>query len=96
MPCLGIFGLGFKKTIVILEISTIKFVKLWNFAKKQNYLNLEPQMPYLGFYRVEFQKTVVIFEITPQIFSIVKFREKKDCLDLGPKMPYLGVFGVKF
>ena len=53
-------------------------------------------MPYLGFYRVEFQKTVVIFEITPQIFSIVKFREKKDCLDLGPKMPYLGVFGVKF
>ena len=28
MPYLSIFGLDFKKTIVILEISTIKFVKL--------------------------------------------------------------------
>ena len=27
MPYLGIFGLGFKKTIVIFEINTLDFVK---------------------------------------------------------------------
>ena len=27
MPCLGIFGLKFKKPIVIFKVSTVKFVK---------------------------------------------------------------------
>ena len=32
-PYLGLSGLEFKKTIAILEISTLKFVQLQNFAK---------------------------------------------------------------
>ena len=36
MPYLGIFGLDLKKkTIVIFEISTLKFVSLENFAEKK-------------------------------------------------------------
>ena len=54
MPYLGIFGLGFKNDIIIFEISTLKFVLLQNFAKKQKDLNLEPKMPYLGIFRLEF------------------------------------------
>ena len=50
MPYLGIFdqkcliwvffGKNFKNTIVIFEISILKFVDLQNFTKKQKYLNL--------------------------------------------------------
>ena len=42
------------KTIVALEISTLKFVKWQNFAKKQNFLNWGPKMLYLGIFGVEF------------------------------------------
>ena len=49
MPYLGIFGQDFqKKTIVIFEISTLKFVYLQNFTKKQKFLNLGPKMSDLG------------------------------------------------
>ena len=34
MPYLGIFGLEIQKTIIIFEISTLKFVLLQNFVKK--------------------------------------------------------------
>ena len=54
MPYLGIFGVEFSKTIVIFEISTLKFVLLQNFTKKQKCLNLGPKMPYLGILGVEF------------------------------------------
>ena len=50
MPDLCIFGLEFKNNIVIFEISTLEFVKLQNFAKKQNCLNLGPKTPYLGIF----------------------------------------------
>ena len=40
MPYLGIFGLEFSKTIVILEIGNPKFAYLQNFAKKQKCLTL--------------------------------------------------------
>ena len=53
MPYLGIFdqkwliwvfsGTVFRKTIVIFEISTLKFVYLQNFPKKQKCLNLGPK-----------------------------------------------------
>ena len=54
MPDLGILGLEFEKNIVIFEISTLKFVKLQNFAKKQKRLNLRPKMPYLGIFSQEY------------------------------------------
>ena len=58
MPYLGIFdqkwliwvfsGTVFRKTIVIFEISTLKFVYLQNFTKKQKCLISGPKMPDLG------------------------------------------------
>ena len=54
MPYLGIFGLEFYKTIVIFEISTLKFFYLQNFAKKQKCFNLEPKVLYLGIFVLEF------------------------------------------
>ena len=42
----GIFGLEFENNIVIFEISTLEFVSLQNFAKKQECLNLGVKMPY--------------------------------------------------
>ena len=60
MPDLGIFGLEFENNIVIFEISTLQFVYLQNFTKKQKCLNLGPKMPYLGIFGLEFLKTVVI------------------------------------
>ena len=51
MPYLGIFGLDLKKkTIVIFEISTLKFVSLENFAEKKKCLNLGSKMSYLGIF----------------------------------------------
>ena len=60
MPDLGIFGLEFENNIVIFEISTLQFVYLQNFTKKQKCLNLGPKIPYLGIFGLEFLKTVVI------------------------------------
>ena len=50
--------------IVIFEISTLEFIQLQNFEKKQKCLNLGPKMPYLGNFWLELEKTVVIFEIS--------------------------------
>ena len=73
MPYLGIFdkecliwvvlGKNFKKTIVRFEISTLKFVYLQNFMKKQKCLNLGPKTPNLGNFGLEFENNIVIFEI---------------------------------
>ena len=49
----GIFGQEFYKNIVRFEISTLKFVYLQNFTKKQKCLNLEPKMPYWGIFGLE-------------------------------------------
>ena len=54
MPYFGIFGLEFEKTVVIFEISTLKFVYLQNFAEKQKFLNLSQKVPYLGIIGLEF------------------------------------------
>ena len=64
MPYLGIFdrkcliwiflGKNFKKTIVVFEISTLKFAYLQNFPKKQKCLNLGPKMLDLGIFGLEF------------------------------------------
>ena len=107
MPYLGIFyqkcliwvflGKIFRKTIVIFEISTLKFVYLQNFTKKQKCLNLGPKTPDLGNFGLEFENNIVIFEIsTLEFVQLQNFAEKQKCLNLGPKMPYLGIFGLEF
>ena len=62
MHYLGIFGQELKKAIVIFEISTLKFVYLQKFAKKQKCLNLEPDMSDLGIFRLEFEISIVKFK----------------------------------
>ena len=74
MSYLGIFdqkclnwvflGKDFKKTIVRFEISTLKFVYLQNFTKKEKCLNLGPKMSDLCIFGLEFQSNIVIFEIS--------------------------------
>ena len=67
---LGIFGLELeKKTIAVFEISTLKFVWLQKFAKKQKCPNLGPNVLYLGIFELEFQKAIITFEISSFEFS---------------------------
>ena len=47
----GYFGLTLlKKTVVMFEISTLKFFLLQNFVKRQKLLNLGSKIPYLGIF----------------------------------------------
>ena len=95
MPYLRIFGLKFLKTIVIFEISTLKFVKLQNFPKKQKCLNLGPKMPYWVFLGYNFKKLLSYLKSATSNLSNCKIsRKKQNCLNLGPKMPYW-VFLIK-
>ena len=50
----GYFWARIKKTLVLIEISTLKFIYLQNFTKKQKRLNLGPKMSYLGIFELEF------------------------------------------
>ena len=64
MLYLGIFRLDyFKKTIVRFKISTLEFVSLQFFAKKQKRSILRPKMPYLDVFRLEFENNIVTLEI---------------------------------
>ena len=64
MPDLGIFdqkcliwlllGKKYEKTILVFQISTLKFVYFQLFIKKQNCLKLGPRMPDLGILVLEF------------------------------------------
>ena len=93
----GFLGKIFRKTTVLFEISTLKFVYLQNFTKKQKFLNLGPKMSDLGILGLEFENNIVIFEIsTLEFVQLQNFAEKQKCLNLGPKMPYLGIFGLEF
>ena len=74
MSCLGIFdqkclnwvflGKDLKKTIVRFEISTLKFVYLQNFTKKEKCLNLGPKMSDLCIFELEFENNIVILEVS--------------------------------
>ena len=74
MSYLGIFdqkclnwvflGKDFKKTIVRFEISTLKFVYLQNFTKKEKCLNLGPKMSDLCIFELEFENNIVILEVS--------------------------------
>ena len=86
-----------KKTIVIFEISSPKFVNLQNFAKKQC-LNFGPEMPYLSTFGLEFENFIFIFEISTLEFVLLQHFAKKTprCLNLGLKNPYLRTFELEF
>ena len=74
MSYLGIFdqkclnwvflGKDFKKTIVRFEISTLKFVYLQNFTKKEKCLNLGPKMSDLCIFELEYENNIVILEVS--------------------------------
>ena len=64
LPYLGIFGLEFEDNFIIFEFSTLDFVKLQNFAKKQKCLNLGTKMPYGRIFGLDFEDNVVIFEVS--------------------------------
>ena len=53
-----------KETVVKFKISTLKFVYLQNFRKKQKCLNLVPKMPGFGIFLLEFEDNIVILEIS--------------------------------
>ena len=69
MPYLSIFRREFKKTIVIFEISTLEFVLLQNFEKKQKCLNLGPKIPYLVIFWMKSENNIVILEISTLEFA---------------------------
>ena len=62
-PYLDIAGLELQKATVKFEITTLEFIKLQNFAKKQHLINLRPKMTYVGVSGQFFKKTNVISEI---------------------------------
>ena len=72
MPYLSIFRREFKKNIVIFEISTLEFVLLQNFEKKQKCLNLGPKIPYLGILELKFKKLLSYLKLAPLNLSSCK------------------------
>ena len=48
MPYFGIFKLKFETTIVTIEISTLKFVKMQIFVQNKKISSLRPKLPFLG------------------------------------------------
>ena len=61
----------FAKTIVVFQISTLKFTNSQSFMQKEKALNLGLT------FGLQFWKTIAIFEIkNPQIFQNAKFHSK--------------------
>ena len=50
----GFFWLEFENAIAIFEISTLIFVELEDFTKKEKSLNMGLKTTYLGFFRLQF------------------------------------------
>ena len=50
MPYLYIFGQEFEKTMVIIEINTLKFVQMQSLVQKKKTSNLELEMACLGIF----------------------------------------------
>ena len=83
----------FLKTIVKLQIRSLKFVYLQNFVNKEICLKLGEKMLYFGIFGHKFQKTIVIFEISTLKFSKLKnFFKKQKCLNLGRNKTYFSIF----
>ena len=61
MPYFNIFELEFENNTVIFEISTLKFVYLQHFEKKQKYLRLGPKMSYFSIFSGWNLKTILSY-----------------------------------
>ena len=106
VPYLGIFGKDFKTTIIIIEISTLQFVYLQNFAKKRMSKFGTKNALFAYFWVGILKQYCHISNQHFRICLIATFAEKQKCLNLGPKMsywvflkkkmPYLGIFGLEF
>ena len=46
-----VFRTKFEKTIVIFEISTLKFFKIQNFVQNKKISNMEPKKPFWGYFK---------------------------------------------
>ena len=68
MHCLSFFGLQFRKTIVIFEISTLDFALLQSFREKIKILKFGSKKARFLYLVVEFENIIAIFEI-----SVLKF-----------------------
>ena len=56
LPYLGIFRLGFEKTIVIFEISSLEFAKTQSFIKSKEVLVWDQYCLIWVFFLLEFEK----------------------------------------
>ena len=89
---MGIFGQKCWKDLVVFEIMTLKFLKLENFAKKINRLNLGRRIHCLGFYALELKKKISIRNQHPQVSLIEKFCEQTKMIILREKNCFFGYF----
>ena len=94
--CLILVFLGrcFKTTIVIFEISTLKFVYLQNVTRKQNFQNLGPKMPDLGIFVRVFYKTILIVEIN--ILNFVRNESLTYAMNFGIGSTFFKGLGFAF
>ena len=69
-------GKNFEKTIVIFEISTLKFVYLQSFTEKQKCLNLGPKMSDLGIFGLDLKTMLSYLKSTPSNLSNCKISRK--------------------
>ena len=65
----GIFGLKFEKIIVIFGISTLEFVKLQNFKKKQKCLKFRIKNTSFRYFWARISRTNFVFEISTVEFA---------------------------
>ena len=81
---------------MVSEISTLKYVELQNFTKKQNCLELGPKTPDISVFGPEFSNTIVIFEISTLKFVYLQnFVKNLKCVISGQKMPCFGTFKLE-
>ena len=65
----GIFGLKFEKIIVIFGISTLEFVKLQNFKKKQKCRKFRIKNTSFRYFWARISRTIFVFEISTVEFA---------------------------
>ena len=88
---LGTFALAFEKSIVVIQISILKFVKV------QHLMKLEPKPPYLGIFGLEFEKLFCHFLNQDAPFcQNTKVHVKPKTLSVGLNFPYLCTTRPKF
>ena len=91
MSSLGIFGLEFGNSFVMLKIRTLELISLQTFFKKIKSSKLGTKTPLFGIFRLKFKKVIVIYEIsTLKFVKLRKFVKKQRFLNLWSEMIYFG------